>query len=123
MGNLGKVDLRGIHERTAIEILVDGGPLCVANAWDWTENRIRRDLFRIYHKKLGFSLGPFYVSIPLAEAGMKKAIKLGKHLWEEDAHWFSEQKWLHKWVDEQLGKPEDLVGGHWAPDPEEEKQP
>ena len=117
----GKIELSGTHERPLIEILFDGGPLVVARAWDWSENKERRDLFRIYQKKVGFSIGPCYTSIPLAEAGMKKAVKLGRHLWEGDVHWFSQQKWLHKWIDEQLGKPGDLVGGEWAPDPEEEK--
>ena len=118
----GKIELTGMHDRPALEILLDGGPLCVANAWDWNESRIRRDLFRIYHKKIGISLGPFYAAITLAEAGMKKAVKLGKHLWENDVHWLAREKWLHKWIDEQLGKAEDLVGGHWAPAPEDEDE-
>ena len=122
MTKLGNIELRGTHDRPALEILLDGGPLCVANAWDWNENRIRRDLFRVYHKKIGIAIGPFYAAITLAEAGMKKAVKLGKHHWEEDVHWFVQQKWLHKWIDEQLGKPEDLVGGTWAPAPEEEEK-
>lgn len=113
-----KVELTGQHDRPALEILFDGGSLCVARAWDWTENRERHDLFRIYHKKLGMAMGPFYVSIPLAVMGLKKAIKLGKHIWE-DSKTLPDQKWLHKWIDAELGRPGDLVGGTWAPDPEE----
>lgn len=112
------LEISGGHDRPKLEVLVDGGPLCVAHAYDWTDSRERRDLFRIYHKKLGMSMGPFYASLTLAAAGMKKAIKLGKHIWE-DAHHLVEEKWIHKWIDEQLGKAGDLVGGHWAPEPEE----
>ena len=119
MENEKTIELGGAHDRPQIEILFDGGPLCVARAWDWTENRERRDLFRIYHKKTGFAIGPFYVSIPLAEGGMKKAIKLGKHIWENGGPWLADQKWLHKWVDVELGKAEDLVGGTWVKDSEE----
>jgi len=113
----------GGHDRPALEILVDGGPLCIAVAYDWEEGRERRDLYRIYHKKIGIPIGPFYAAITLADNAMKKAIKLGKHLWENDLEWMAQSKWLHKWVDEQLGKPGDLVGGFWAsPDPEPEKE-
>jgi hypothetical protein len=112
------LELTGSHERPRLDILLDGGPLCIAPAWDWNESYVRRDLFRIYHKRIGIPIGPCYTTITLADQGMKKAIKLGKHHWENDAHWLAEAKWLHKWIDEQLGKPGDLVGGSWAPDPE-----
>lgn len=114
-----QLDLAGANDRPRLDILLDGGPLCIAPAWDWEENRIRRDLFRIYHKRIGMAIGPFYATIPLADQGMKKAVKLGKHFWETDYRWLADAKWLHKWVDDQLGKPGDLVGGTWAPDPEE----
>lgn len=114
------LELRGGHDRPCLDILVDGGPLCIASSWDWVDSRIRRDLYNIYHKQIGIPIGPFYAAITLADNAMKKAIKLGKHLWENDAHWLAQQKWLHKWIDEQLGKPEDLVGGVWAPAPEED---
>ncbi len=113
----------GGHDRPALEILVDGGPLCIAVAYDWEEMRERRDLYRIYHKKIGIPIGPFYAAITLADNAMKKAVKLGKHLWENDLEWMAQSKWLHKWIDEQLGKPGDLVGGFWAsPNPEPEKE-
>lgn len=117
MGKIASLELAGGHDRPQVEILMDGGPLCVGRAWDWNESRERHDLFRIYHKKLGMALGPFYVTIPLAVGGMKKAIKLGRHIWE-DAHQLAEQKWLHRWIDEQLGKAGDLVGGTWVKDDE-----
>lgn len=121
MGIPAHLELRGGHDRPCLDILVDGGPLCIASSWDWTDSRIRRDLYNIYHKRIGIPVGPFYAAITLADNAMKKALKLGKHIWENDVHWLSQQKWLHKWIDEQLGKPEDLVGGIWAPVPEEEK--
>lgn len=115
--------LHGTHDRPCLDILVDGGPLCIAVAYDWEDSRERRDLYNIYHKRIGIAIGPFYAAITLADTAMKKAIKLGKHLWENDRNWMAQQKWLHKWVDEQLGKPGDLVGGFWAsPDPEPEKE-
>jgi hypothetical protein len=112
------LELTGHHDRPCLDILLDGGPLCIATVWNWDENRARHDLFHVYHKKVGIQIGPYYTSITLAAEGMKKAIKLGKHIWENDAHWLSQQKWLHKWIDEQLGKPDDLIGGSWAPDTE-----
>jgi len=116
------VELRGGHNRPCLDILVDGGPLCIAVAYDWEAGRERRDLYHIYHKRIGISIGPFYAAITLADNAMKKAIKLGKHLWENDHEWLVTQKWLHKWIDEQLGKPGDLVGGIWAPaDPDLDK--
>ena len=118
---MDRIELRGGHDRPKLDILVDGGPLCVASAWVWEDGRIRRDLYCIYHKRIGAHIGPFYAAITLASDAMKKALKLGKHLWENDHEWLATQKWLHKWIDEQLGKPGDLVGGAWASYPEDEK--
>lgn len=98
------------------EILVDGGPLCVGPAWDFSHGVRRNGLYFIYQKKLGFRIGPFYPHIPFAAGGMKKALEFGKHkhLWTQDLAWYQENLWIQKWLDENLGKHEELFGGRWV---------
>lgn len=33
--------------------------------------------------------------------------------WEQSLEWYSRQEAMRKWIDENVGKPEDLIGGEW----------
>lgn len=110
-----EVVLPGLNDKIAhLPILVDGGPICVAGVWDWNENYQVMGLWRIYHKRAGACFGPFYASIPLAEKGMRKALKeIPKDVWEHDLEWYQPQGWILKWIEANLGKTMDLVGAEW----------
>jgi hypothetical protein len=99
------------------DILLDGGPLAVCGVWD--RNGVRQaGLYRIYHKATGSAVGPYYAELGLAEKGMKRALTLPIMVWDQPLDWYPRQAWFGKWLDENLGKGDDLVGGYWAmPDP------
>lgn len=111
------MEIRGrTGEIARLEVLLDGGPLCIAGVWRWGEGTRVTGLYRIYHRRSGFTLGPFYASISLAEKGMKKALSLGRGFWEQPLGWYPRQAWFGEWIDKNLGKYDDLVGGIWASD-------
>lgn len=98
-------------------VLVDGGPLCIASPWRWTDNSTVGGLYFIYHKVSGFHFGPYYASIVLAEKAMRKALKdIPKEIWSHEAQWYGKEQWLGKYIEEYLGMPMDLVGGEWERD-------
>lgn len=104
-------------ETVGLDILVDGGPLVIAGVWDWSRGRRNPGLYKIYIRRFGASVGPFYAGLQLAERGMKKALGLQPGLWVgQPAEWYLRQTWLHQWVNRELGKAEDLVGGQWVSD-------
>jgi len=98
------------------EILLDGGTLVVCGVWDKNGNR-QPGLYRIYHRLSGLCIGPYYAELGLAEKGMKKALTLHPYTWSHPIEWYQapERAWIRKWMDEQLGTSEDIVGGYWAP--------
>lgn len=99
-----------------LEVLADGGPLCVAGIWDWEARRLIQGLYWIYFKRAGVHFGPFYASLTLAESAMKKALKIQAGLWDQDREWYRHQAWLQEWIDKNLGKSDWLIGGAWAKD-------
>lgn len=107
-------------ERTEVaelDILVDGGPLCVAGIWDWERKRLVPGLYWIYFRRFGIHFGPFYAALSLAERDMKKALKIQPGLWDtQDRTWYGRQAWLGEWIDRNMGRPDYLIGGVWAKD-------
>lgn len=106
-----------------VEILVDGGPLCVAGAYAFRDNRCMPGLYFIYQKRIGLRFGPFYPHIPFAQKGMKKMLNLGKQHWEHELAWYQENRWLQKWMDENVGKHMELSGGQWVDENGKDTQP
>jgi hypothetical protein len=104
-------------EVAELEVLVDGGPLCVAGVWDWGRKRLAQGLYRIYFKRFAIHFGPFYANLSTAERDMRKALKIQPGLWDtQDIGWYARQKWLHQWIEKNLGKAEWLIGGVWMKD-------
>lgn len=99
-----------------MEILLDGGPLCIANIWDFERKRMVLNLFWIYFKTHGIHFGPFYASLSLAERDMKKALKIQSGMWDQGLEWLARQAWLQEWIDKNMGNPDYLIGGVWAKD-------
>lgn len=95
---------------------MDGGPLCVAGAFDWKAREVVPGLYLVYVKKIGMRIGPFYASIPLAEKGMKKGLKMKSGVWDQPIEWISRQDWLRTWIEKEMGKFTDIVGAEWARD-------
>ncbi len=112
----------GHDEKVGLEILMDGGPLCVAPVWNWEKKEKVHGLFFIYMKRFGLHFGPFYAGIDLATKDMKKALKAFPQagFWEQPLEWYQRQTAFHDWIVKNMGRPEDLVGGRWMP--EEEKK-
>lgn len=110
--------IRGIdlYDTRELEILVDGEGLCVANAWNWGSNHKRPELFRIYHKRTGLPVGPHYVSLTLADHALRSLLKIpnAKQVWSEDLAFFHANRWVKAWVDQNIGRAGDLVGGEWV---------
>lgn len=97
-----------------MDILMDGDPLAVAHAVEWETLKPRTDLYRIYVKRIGVSFGPFYTSPGLAFKGLRHVLKgFPKAIWTEKAEWYANQKWLLDWIEKNLGKTNDLIGGEW----------
>jgi hypothetical protein len=103
-------------ERAQIEVLMDGGPLCVGPVWNWKEKVKVPGLFFIYFKEFGARIGPYYASISLAEKDMRKVLKAfpAKEFWKQPLEWYQRQTEFHEWITKNMGRPEDLVGGVWA---------
>ncbi len=116
----GKVffSTRAEHEVAEIEILVDGGPLCVAPVWDWDKNERLQGLFFVYFKSHGLHFGPFYADIGLASIAMRKALKAFPQpdFWKQTLDWYKRQTAFQGWIEKNMGKPKDLVGGEWLPE-------
>lgn len=102
-------------EVAKIEVLVAGGPLCVGPVWSWVEKEKAQGLYFIYFKRHGLPFGPFYADIMLAEKGMKKVLKAFPQagFWGQSLEWYGRQTAFHEWIDKNLGKPGDLMGGEW----------
>jgi hypothetical protein len=106
-----------VAETAALDVLLDGGPLCVAGVWDWKDRRRVPGLYRIWFKRLGLSFGPFFASLQLADRAMRKTLKeFPAGFWGESLEWYQRQQAFHEWIDRELGKPDELVGGVWAND-------
>lgn len=105
----------GPGDRVAeLEILLDGGPLCVAGVWDWNEARRVPGLYFVYFKRFGLRFGPYYANIGLAAKDMKKALKaFSAGFWDQALDWYRRQESFHQWVERNMGKIEDLIGGEW----------
>lgn len=101
----------------ALEVLVDGGPLCVAGIWDPDKGRLAPGLYWIYVRRFGIHFGPFYAGLSLAERDMRKALKIQPGLWENQPRdWYGRQKWLGEWIEKNMGERDWLIGGVWAKD-------
>ena len=101
-------------EHAELEILVDGGALCVAGVWSFDEKQRVAGLYAIYHKESGRKLGPYYASIPRAQADLKRAMKqVPASFWAQPITWIVRQKTYFDWIDKELGKAGDLIGGEW----------
>jgi hypothetical protein len=101
-------------EGVLLDILLDGGALCVAGVWDFERKQRVAGLYAIYHKKTGGKLGPYYASVNKAHLDMKRTLKhLPATFWDQPLEWVQRQKGVQDWIDKELGKPGDLVGGEW----------
>lgn len=112
------------HGQTAeLEILVDDGPLCVAGVWNWAKKEKVQGLHFVYFKRLGLHFGPYYAGISLAAKDMRKALKAfpERDFWTQSLDWYRRQAAFHRWVEKNMGRPGDLVGGRWAPEEKAEK--
>lgn len=97
-----------------LEILVDGGALCVAAVWNWSEDRRASGLYFVYFKRFGLRFGPYYADIGLAAKDMKKVLKAFPNgFWDQDLEWYRRQESFHRWIERNMGKAEDLIGGQW----------
>lgn len=118
------VFVKGSHGQVAeIEILADGGPLCVAPVWDWSKEAKVPGLYLIYFKRLGLRFGPYYAGIALAAKDMKKALKAFPEagFWEQSLKWYGRQGAFHRWIEKNMGRPDDLIGGRWEREEECER--
>lgn len=98
-------------------IIVDGGPLCVARAFDHWKNEPVEGLYWIYLKKHGAHFGPFFADLILAEKAMKKILKEFKPtFFDQPLEWIRRQTGLRDWMDKNIGKSQDLIGGEWIKD-------
>lgn len=106
---------QGLNGKTVdVDVLLDGGPLCVGPAIDWKAGRRRLDLYLIWFKRLGLCFGPFYARLELADKAMRRVLKaFPSGFWGESAEWYRRQKGFIDWIDRELGKAGDLVGGEW----------
>lgn len=106
------------HEVAELEILVDNGPLCVAAVWDWEKKEKVRGLYFVYFKSHGLHFGPFYADIGLAATAMRKALKAFPQpdFWKQNLEWYQRQTAFHQWIEKNMGKPKDLIGGQWLPE-------
>lgn len=79
-----------------------------------------RGLFFIYFKRWGLHFGPFYAGIDLASKDMRKVLKAFPEcgFWNQSLEWYRRQKAFHEWIEKNMGKSEDLIGGEWAPEKE-----
>lgn len=114
--NSMKVELKD-GKACEIPILMDGGPLAVGPVWDFEENRkLHPTLCFIYFKKWGARIGPYYANLALADRDMRKVLKEfpQQTFWEQSLDWYRRTSSLHQWIDRNLGRPEDLIGGRWA---------
>lgn len=114
--------LLGPENQTAeIDILVEKSPLCVAGVWNWTENRREHGLWFIYLKRdgKGIRFGPFYAAFELASRDMNKVFKaFPKGFWDQPIEWMGRQKSFQDWVEKNIGRHEELIGGTWIKDEE-----
>lgn len=100
-----------------LDILVDGGDLCVAGVWNWHRDVREHGLYFVYLKKLGLHFGPFYADLLLADKDMKKALKkYPRGFWGQPLEWYQHQKAFQEWVEKNMGKRDDLIGGTWIKD-------
>lgn len=100
-----------------IEVLIDGGPLCVGPVWNHAEKRKIPGLYWVYFKRHGIRIGPFYAVMSQAENDMKKALKaFPGAFWDQDLNWYRRQTSFHDWIRINMGRPEDLIGGRWVSD-------
>jgi len=97
-----------------IVILMNLGPLCVARVYDHLKKELTVGLYWIYLKKHGAHMGPFFADIHLAYKAMKKILKhFGEDFFEQPLDWIRRQDGARIWMEKNVGKNNDLVGGEW----------
>lgn len=97
-----------------LEVLAASGPLCVARMYDHHNRELRPDLYWIYIRAHGAHLGPYYADIPVAQRAMQKILKqVGPRFFEQPLAWIRRQHSVREWLEKNIGKPEDLIGGEW----------
>ena len=98
-----------------IVILADGGPICVARVFDHVKKEAIEGLYWIYLKRHGAHFGPFFADLILAEKALKKILKeFTPTFFEQPLEWIRRQTALKAWMDKNVGKSQDLVGGEWV---------
>ena len=111
-------------ERKPVELLVlmAEGPLCVAKVYDHWNKETVEGLYWIYLRKHGAHFGPFFAEVSLAHRAMRKVLKEFKPtFFEQPLAWIRRQAVLKEWVEKNVGKSEDLVGGEWIKEPVSKK--
>lgn len=103
-------------EGRVVEMVVisTAGPLCVGRVYDHRSGEMVVGLYWIYIRKYGAHFGPFFADIGLADRAMKKIVaQFGKMFFEQPLEWIARQTALQAWVDKNIGKSGDLIGGEW----------
>lgn len=96
------------------QILVDGGPLAVSVPWDFKNQCTAEGIYAVYLKRDGLKVSPYYASLKMAHAGMKKILaEFPAPIWAQPLEWLRRQTKLKEWLDKKLGKKDELIGGIW----------
>jgi hypothetical protein len=95
-------------------ILMDGGPLCVGRVYDHRKGEVLEGLYWLYVKRCGAHLGPFFADIHLAFKAMRKIVRrFGVPFFEQPREWLRRQMAAAVWLEKNIGKPDELIGGEW----------
>lgn len=103
-------------DKRAVELAIvsDGGPLCIGRVFDHNKSEALIGLYWIYLKRHGAHFGPFFADITLADRAMRKILKQFRPtFFEQPLDWIRRQVTLKDWMEKNIGKSEDLVGGEW----------
>jgi len=102
----------------SLDVLMDGGALCVAGVWNDETKMRAHGLYRIYVPRLGVTFGPYYALIGAAHHAMRKTLEhFPRGFFDgQGLDWYRRQTAFHDWVEKNLGKHGSLVGAEWARD-------
>lgn len=125
VGKGGNVFLYKPPGQDPVEMVVisSAGPLCVGRVYDHHKGEMVVGLYWIFLRAHGAHIGPFFAALTMADAAMKKILKqFGKSFFEQPLEWIRRQDAARVWIESNIGKLDDLIGGEWAK-PEEEADP
>ena len=98
-----------------LETLAAEGPFCVGRVYDHINGKVVNDLYWIYLKEYGAKFGPFFADIALAMTATRKILKKFKPaVFSQPLVWIRRQAAMQEWVEQNIGKAEDLIGAEWS---------